>query len=175
MARNDQLVRPGLGKNYISPRKPGQRSKRKDALLVSRPGQNAKRRTLLQKLKDLDKKDTAEFSIDLDDVFVDHGQPSMEIDEDWVDEEPPAAIQIPACSEQKRRRRNLKADTHRQYQAWTTMMPSLVEPLLNYIDGSSGQPTATRLDIPECKECDGYKTSRVICLFWDRKYAILSI
>jgi len=171
MTRNKQTVYPGLGNNYLTPEKPGRRAKNK--VLVSHPGQESKRNEILRKLRELDEKkhDTSPImSEDPPDVFEDVFQgPTADSEMDWEDEPTSHHHQVPEKVPKRRKTRDLKADTKVQYDAWKALIPSLVEPLLSYVGRSSGNATPHKVDIAPCSLCAGTKTSRIMCLFWDRK------
>jgi len=102
--------------------------------------------------------------------------PAVDSEMDWIDE--PAEEQeeateyfhkVPNDSPKRRKPRDHKLDTLKQYKAWQEIIPSLVEPLLRYIGSTTASATPRTVDIPVCLYCDGSKTSRVLCLFWDRK------
>jgi hypothetical protein len=92
---------------------------------------------------------------------------------DWQDEpvDKPAENHHQMLKDEPKRRkqRDRKADTANQYKAWKKIVPSLVEPLLSYIGQTTAGATPQMVDISACSLCDGQKTSRVLCLFWDRK------
>jgi hypothetical protein len=171
MTRNKQTVYPGLGSNYLTPEKPGRRAK--NQVLVSRPGQESKRNEILKKLRKLDEKKheaSPVMSEDFQDVFGDVFEgPTADSEMDWEDEPTSHYNKVPEIFPKRRKTRNLKADTIVQYNAWKALIPSLVEPLLSYIGGSSGNATPHNVDIAPCSLCAGTKTSRIMCLFWDRK------
>lgn len=170
-SRNSQIVYPGLGKNYLTPQKPGRRRKVKDSLIVALPGRDARRRELLQQLHDLDKKRAADMGNDTDPFTVDNlGVPmDQDLDShgDWIDDEP-AETPTPEPS-RKRKRRNLDYDAERQYTKWKEMLPTLVQPFLTFISTSSGKAAPVEVDMPPCSHCSTKKISRVLCLFWDRE------
>jgi hypothetical protein len=174
MTCNHQIVYPGLGKNYMSPERPGCHVK--NQLLVSRPGQQSKRDEILKRIHKLDEK-----TRNLESISSEHTQdvfdtPAADSKMDWEDEsvdkqDEPAEHHhnIPTDKPKRHRLHNHKADILNQYKAWKDIIPSLVEPLLSYISMTSAGTTPQVVDIPECSHCDGSKISRVMCLFWDRK------
>jgi hypothetical protein len=171
MTRNQQLVYPGLGKNYTSPERPGRRSK--NQLLVSRPGQQSKRDVILKRIRELDERAqnvSSVLSEHVQDVF---DAPAADSEMDWIDEpaEEPAEYfhNVPKDAPKRRKLRDHKLDTLKQYKAWQEIIPSFVEPLLRYIGSTTAGAAPQIVDIPACSHCDGSKTSRVLCLFWDRK------
>jgi hypothetical protein len=174
MTCNHQIVYPGLGKNYISPERPGRRSK--NQILVSRPGQQSKRDAILKRMHELDERAqnmTSVASEHIKDVF---DAPAADSEMDWIDEpaeeqDEPAEYShsVPKDKPKRRKPRDHKLDTLNQYKAWKEIIPSLVEPLLSYIGSTTAGATPQLVDIPQCSHCDGLKTSRVLCLFWDRE------
>jgi len=171
MTRNQQTVYPGLGKNYISPERPGRRSK--NQLLVLRPGQQSKCDVILKRMRELDKRAQNVSSVPserIQDVF---DAPAIDSEMDWIDE-PAEEQDRPAenshnVPNKHRKPRNHKLDTLNQYKAWKDIVPLLVEPLLSYIGSTTAGATPQVVDIPRCSHCDGSKTSQVLCLFWDRE------
>jgi hypothetical protein len=170
MTRNQQVVYPGLGKNYMSPQRPGRHVK--NQLIVAQPGQQSRRNQILKKLRELDEKANS-LSSDVQDVF---DAPTVDSKMDWEDE--PSEYQYESTeyhhhettdTPRRRKRRNHTTDTLNQYQAWKEIVPLLVEPLLSYIAGTTAGVTPQVVDIPQCPQCDGSKSSRVLCLFWDRE------
>jgi hypothetical protein len=173
MTRNSQIVHPGLGKNYLTPQKPGRRQNAKDSLLVALPGRDAKRRELLQKLHVLDEKRTAAMSNTDPFAEISLGAP-MEQDSDWIDDEslaePTSNTSTTATpSPRKRKPRDLDYDIEKQYARWKEMLPCLVQPFLKFINMSSGKAAPVEVDMPSCSHCNTGKMSRVLCLFWDRE------
>jgi hypothetical protein len=167
MTRNKQTVYPGLGKNYLSPERPGRRAKQQ--LLVLRPGQEFKRNQILKRLRELDEKErepSPAASEHVEDVF---DTPAVDCEMEWEDEPAQYYYQLPKYAPKRRKPRVTKTDTKARYDAWKAIVPSLVQPLLSYIGASSGSATSQRVDIPPCSLCEGHKTSRLLCLHWDRK------
>ena len=80
------------------------------------------------------------------------------------------ATPLPNASPDKKTPRNTKAEASRLYESWQTLIPKLVEPLLAYLQKSSGKPMATTLQIPCCLTCQEKhrKVTRILCLYWDR-------
>ena len=174
MTRNQQIVYPGLGKNYTSPERPGRRSK--NQLLVSRPGQQSKRDGILKRIRELDERAQNVLSVPSEHIRDVFDAPAADSEMDWIDEpaeeqDEPAEYShnVPKDKPKRRKPRDHKLDTLRQYKAWQEIIPSLVEPLLRYIGSTTAGATPQILDIPACSYCDGSKTSRVLCLFWDCK------
>jgi hypothetical protein len=164
MTRNEQVVYPGLGKNYTSPERPGRRSK--NQRLVSRPGQQSKRDAILKRMRELDQRAQTVPSELVQDVF---DAPAIDSEMDWIDEPAEYSHNVPKDTPKRRKPRDHKSDTLNQYKAWKEIVPSLVEPLLSYIGRTTAGATPQSVDIPQCSHCDGSKISRVLCLFWDRK------
>jgi hypothetical protein len=174
MTRNEQIVYPGLGKNYTSPERPGRRSK--NQLLVSRPGQQSKRDAILKRMRDLDERAQNVSSVPSEHVHDVFDAPAVDSEMDWIDEpieeqDQPAEYShnVPKDTPKRRKQRDHKLDTLNQYKAWKEIVPSLVEPLLSYIGSTTAGAAPQAVDIPQCPHCDGSKTSRILCLFWDRE------
>src|ERR1700720_4226057 len=155
MTRKQQIVYPGLGKNYMSPERPGRRVK---SQLVSWPGQQSKREQILKRIRELDKKAQKVSSVPpecIPDIF---DTPAADSEMDWEDD-PAESHHDPPMDEPKRRKpRNHQANTLNQYKAWKEIVSSLVEPLLSYIGRTTAGVTPQVVVIPQCSHCDGSKT-----------------
>lgn len=78
----------------------------------------------------------------------------------------------------KKAKRDTKAEAQRLYESWSKLVPTLSTSLLTYISKSTGKPTSTTFDTSPCRTCNAasHSSTRIICLFWDRKYySLLSI
>lgn len=73
---------------------------------------------------------------------------------------------------QKKAKRDTKAEAQTLYESWSALLPKLTTALLTYISKSAGKPTCSAFDTSACPICDPslQSTTRIICLFWDRKY-----
>src|ERR1700736_2364862 len=146
MARNKQIVYPGLGKNYMSPERPGRHVKKQ--LLVSRPGQQSKCEDILKRIRALDEKAQNNLSVPSEHVQDVFDAPAADSELDWEDEPAEYHHNVP-IDKPKRRPRNHKADALNQYKAWLQIIPSLVEPLLSYISRMTTGVTPQVVDIPQ--------------------------
>jgi hypothetical protein len=99
------------------------------------------------------------------DVFDDS---PMDLDEDYVDVEDP-----PPSQDTPKNKRDTQGEAERLYDAWKKLIPTLILPLLTYLNKSAGYPTANTFEQNHlsCISCAPHtqKTTRVLCLFWDRK------
>jgi len=84
MTRNEQIVHPGLGKNYTSPERPGRRSK--NQLLISQPGQQSKHNAILKGMHKLDKRAQNMLSVQSKHVQDIFDVPAIDSEMDWIDE-----------------------------------------------------------------------------------------
>ena len=170
---------PGTGSNYRTPVKLGTR-RRKDWISVLLLGQELRRHELL-KLKDaFDAKDRAKANqredIDMEDAPI----ASSSDADDWQDvvETDVRVYQIPSPPPYKQysrhilnqgprvpKKRNLRADVMHQYDVWKTLIPTLVKPMLDFLSKTSGKPSSIDISMPLCNQCDGEKTSPVLCFF----------
>jgi len=164
MTRNEQIVHPGLGKNYTSPERPGRRSK--NQLLVSWPGQQSKCNAILKRMCELDERVQNVSSVPSEHVQDIFDVPTVDSEMDWIDEpveeqDQPAVYShnIPGDTPKHCKPRDHKLDTFNQYKAWKELVPSLVEPLLSYIGSTTAGAAPQAVDIPQCPHCDGSKTS----------------
>jgi hypothetical protein len=98
----------------------------------------------------------------------------MDLEEDYVAvEDQPSAYSNPP-GEQKR---ETKMEAERLYEAWKNLISSLVLPFLAYVNRSASHPTPNTFESDNSSPCttcapDTHKTTRVLCLFWDRKLYI---
>ena len=172
MSRNQQVVYPGLGKNYLNPQRPGRRVK--NQILVARPGQQSRHNQILKRLQELDEKANTNSSDPAEHIRDVFDTPTADSEMDWEDEplehqdEPAEHHHKTTDGPRCRKPRNHSADTLNQYQAWKEIILSLVEPLLSYTARMTAGVTPQIVDILQCPHCDGSKSSRVLCLFWDR-------
>lgn len=191
---NNNLPRlPRPGADYKRTPLKRRNARRKDQSIVSLPLRDLRLRELQKRLDALDALDALAAQ-----EREEQTQDAMPVDEapiasssnaaDWEDLPDSHIHQVPTLPLAKRRqwpvidkqearaakKRNLKEDAVKQYAAWTKLMPSLVKPLLDFLSKASGTPSPTSANIQACTTCDGQKTSRVLCLFWDRKPFVLS-
>lgn len=121
----------------------------------------------MKKLHKLDDKPTT--STAANNVFTDDTPgTSMDADTDWIDEPKTIIVQL-TPRQSPRKKCDLQEDLKAQYKTWKGLIPTLVKPLLAFLDSLSGKATPGDVHIPMCTSCDGQKSSRVLCLFWDRK------
>src|SRR5882762_8820557 len=70
------------------------------------------------------------------------------------------------------------SEAQRLYNTWKDLILTLVLPLLTYLNKSAGHPTSNtfKMNNLSCTLCaqHTHKTTRILCLFWDRKYYIRS-
>lgn len=87
----------------------------------------------------------------------------MGADSDWEDEDEKPKDGSSA-------KRDTKGEAESLYNSWKKLIPNLVEPLLKYVNQSTGQPTKTQFDATPCQQCDPstQTNTRMIFLFWDR-------
>lgn len=178
-SRKSQVVSSGLGHHFVSPHKA--RDKKKSQVLIEIPGAEAKRRRLLAQMEQLmnpqhhqvsespslqmntttnDPPDPTENSFgDSNDVemFV------PEVEPDFTPEQPPSRHRIlPDKS------------TDTLYRSWLALIPTLVQPQVQYTARTQGQPLERVNEvISACTslKCTGKRTT-LICLFFDRKSSI---
>jgi len=171
--RNHIRVRKGLGQAYRSPKK--NRSQAHHAVVVTCPLKLARRKALEEKFsrlkgKGLEHMGDVEGIQSVAEAFNDD---PMDLDEDYVDVEDPQ----PAPNRHKPdvQKRNTQGEAQRLYNAWMNLVPSLVLPFLAYMNKSASRPTVNTFEQDElessCDTCpaDTQKTTRILCLFWDRK------
>jgi hypothetical protein len=170
--RNHIRVRKGLGQVHRSPKK--KRSQAHHAVAVTCPLKSARRKALQERfnrLKENSSEDTDKFESAAE---VSHEDP-MDLDEDYVDvDDQPAQPR-----ESRKHKRDTKEEAQRLYEAWQKLLPSLVLPFLAYLNKSASRPTANTFEPDDSSPCtmctsDTHKTTRILCLFWDRKEYSLS-
>ena len=83
MTCNEQIVYPGLGKNYTSLERPGCHSK--NQLLISRPGQQSKHEVILKRMRKLDKRVQNVSSVPSEHVQGIFNAPVIDSGIDWID------------------------------------------------------------------------------------------
>ena len=180
---------PGTGTNYRTPVKSGTRQWQ-DQVTVLLLGQELWRHKLL-KLKDaFDAKDKAKSNQSWDVIKEDAPIVSSSDADDWQDvieiddvpgtkhiytTIPPPYKQwysrhiIPSQGPWIPKNCNLREDMMHQYNVWKELIPTLVKPMLDFLSKTSGKPSRADISMPLCNQCDGEKTSPVLCLFWDHK------
>jgi hypothetical protein len=167
--RNHIRVRKGLGQVHRSPKK--KRSQAHHAVTVTCSLKSARRKALQERfnrLKENSSEDTDKFESAAE---VSHEDP-MDLDKDYVDVDDQPR-------ESHKHKRDTKEEAQRLYEAWQRLLPSLVLPFLAYLNKSASRPTANTFepdDSSPCTTCtsDTHKTTRILCLFWDRKEYSLS-
>ena len=168
--RNHRRVRKGLGEVYRSP--PKKRSQAHHAVTVICPLKAARRKALEEKFRRLNKnpRSTTEEDDALQSPADVPENNTMDLDEDYIDVEPPR--------DTPENKRDTHGEAQRLYDAWKDLIPTLVLPLLTYLNKSAGHPTSNTFEINNlsCTLCapHTHKTTRILCLFWDRKYYIRS-
>ena len=168
--RNHRRVHKGLGEVYRSP--PKKRSQAHHAVTVICPLKAARRKALEEKFRRLNKNlrsATEEDDAPQSPADVPNDN-TMDLNEDYVDVEDP---QPPRDT--PKNKRDTHGEAQRLYDAWKDLIPTLVLPLLTYLNKSAGNPTSTTFEMNNLS-CTSHthKTTRILCLFWDRKYCIRS-
>jgi hypothetical protein len=166
---NHQIVRPGLGKPFRSPKK--KRSHPKHSAVVLCPLKISRRKYLLSRIRQLEStlQDATEDTTDL----VDNGNNdyyNADPDDGGIDDNIGFRSDSPPLSNNRLRNtqpRDTQAEAQRLYRAWKAIIPSLVTPLLTYARKSAGQPATTTLEITPCASCPHQTATRILCLFWD--------
>lgn len=97
----------------------------------------------------------------------------VETEEDIISERNPGPMPEQSSeSKVKPTRRRIVPDAagHRLHVAWKDLLPSLVEPFLQYSNISSGNATVPAENVrAKCiKSGCGEKSTRITCLYWDR-------
>jgi hypothetical protein len=168
--RNHIRIRKGLGQAHRSPKK--SRSQAHHAVVVTCPLKLARRKALEEKFSRLKEKGSNDVTQSAAEVFNDD---PIDLDEDYVDVEDPQPANPHKPFVQKR---DTQRETQRLYDAWKVLIPSLVLPFLTYMNKSAGHPTANTFeqDNSSCTTCSAetQKTTRILCLFWDREWYIQS-
>jgi len=166
--RNHIRVRKGLGQAHRSPKK--NRSQAHHAVVVTCPLKLARRKALEEKFSRLKEKGSDDMTQSAAEAFNDD---PMDLDEDYVDIEDPQLARNPNPHKPGAQKRDTQGEAQRLYDAWKVLVPSLVLPFLTYMNKSASRPTANIFvqDNSSCTTCpaDTQKTTRILCLFWDRK------
>lgn len=174
--RNHRRVHKGLGQVYRSP--PKKRSQAHHAVTVICPLKAARRKALEEKFRRLNE-NLPRSATEENDTFQSPADVSndnaMDLDEDYVD----LNVKDPRPpQETTENKRDTHGEAQRLYNAWKKLVPTLVLPLLTYLNKSAGQPTSNTFEMSpmSCTSCapHTHKTTRILCLFWDRKYCIQS-
>jgi hypothetical protein len=174
--RSQQPIIHGLGKHFTSPTKA--RDKRKTTVIVRPPGQESKRRRLLEKLQLLRQPGPSSTSTS---IANDSVQPPldetlpMDVDADgWEDIETAGLAQSksPLSPGPKVPRRILPdSESTRLYTAWNSLLPSLVNSLITYISMSTGHVVTPAMDLcSKCEQLCAPKDIKILCLYFDRKF-----
>jgi hypothetical protein len=179
--RGQQRVRSGLGLAFTSPIK--RVDKRKTTTLVQPFGQAVKRRCLQSKLDDLlsrpqrrrgDSPPTAPTPgpREPEALLTDEGPSMLDVLPGiGVDILPSDLDPSPSPSTSRRIVPNEKA--HNLYRKWGDVIPILVDPLLSYIESSTGTINQPLSFIQStCRISCVRSTNPVLCLFQDRKLEI---
>ncbi|KAG9224072.1 hypothetical protein CCMSSC00406_0010006 [Pleurotus cornucopiae] len=174
--RKSQAFVPGLGQHYTSPRKAAPRKSQ----IVQPLGHLVKKRKLAEELARLlsnDKptdisphvSDTSRADTEVDELTTRLSGTEMDIDSSYI--QPPPTSYIPRPS--PRSQDEVKKPVLKLYDAWENVLPSLIDPLLQYEHKSIGKPAVYPLQIPRlCRKAAGscdFKTFNILCLFQDRE------
>jgi hypothetical protein len=169
--RNHIRIRRGLGEAYRSPKK--KRSQAHHAVVVKCPLKLARRKALEEKFSRLQEKgseNTGDFDGGQSGIETFNDDPT-DLDEDYMDVEEPQPA--PNSHKAGARKRDTQGEAQRLYNAWKDLVPSLVLPFLAYMNKAASRPTANTFEqnTSPCATCpaDAHKTTRILCLFWDRK------
>ncbi|KAG0706003.1 hypothetical protein DFH29DRAFT_980719 [Suillus ampliporus] len=164
-SRRSQLVLSGLGRHFISPRKP--RNKRTTQTLVEVPGAEAKRRRILAAMEQLMNPDRHASKSPLPPpLSVTNALPDP-ADNFITDDD----VEIPGETLLKDLKRRIWPDRSTQtlYSSWSTLIPTLVEAQLQYSVQTHGKPLEKiQKVISACGtlQCASKRTS-LVCLFLD--------
>jgi hypothetical protein len=156
----------GLGTHFSSPLKA--RDKRKTATFVRIPGHAKKRQRLLEKMASLLRGDTDPAP---EATIPDHVPiPDIGVEDDWVDDGP-VKVDEPEIEPVKMKNRILPDDAAiRLYTSWKSLIPTLITPLLQYINVSIGQPIQFAFQVTSgCVRDCHVKETPILCLYFDRK------
>jgi hypothetical protein len=172
--RGQQPLSNGLGKHFTSPTKA--RDKRKTTVIVRLPGQETKRRRLLEKLQRLQNPKYESPSTDLASQVPLDEPCSMDIDIDndgWEDIQPKPAQSESSQPTKVPRRILPDTESGRLYAAWKHLLPSLVNSLIDYMSTSTGHIVIPAMDLnSKCEQSScAPKDTKVLCLHFDRKLA----
>jgi CxC1 like cysteine cluster associated with KDZ transposases len=167
-ARSKQLTAHGLGKHFSSPQKP--RDKNKTTTRLKIPNQAAKHQALLAKLLSLQQATQHDEDVEPKQSDYVDSDPDVDmiIDEPATESHTPDPDLSPDTTIQRR----ITPDTasYRLYNAWKSLLPTLVRPLLSYLHQSHARvlPPPSTLD-GACKRSHcTMKTHQMICLYFDR-------
>jgi len=175
--RNAQLVSSGLGRHFVSPRKP--RDKKKTQTVVNLPGADAKRRRLLAAMEELmtpqhqvsTSKPPSPHVLSIDNQLPDSGGDIITHDVEILDLEPEPALKAEEAQAKRRISPDQLADS--LYSSWSTLIPTLVDVQLKYSARTHGKPFQNPHEvISACTlQCTSTpKRTSLICLFFDRKF-----
>lgn len=194
--RKSQVFVPGLGQHYTSPRKAAPRKSQ----LVQPLGHSVKKRRLAEELAKLLSNDepttssshdpntptveaevdklTTRMSTEMDigkhfdaiTTKLGGGRYSLRTDSSYVQPLPTSYIPPPPLP---RLQGEAKKPVVKLYDAWEKILPSLIDPLLQYEHASAGKPAVYPSQIPRlCRKtassCE-FKTFKILCLFQDRE------
>ncbi|KAJ3554830.1 hypothetical protein NM688_g2903 [Phlebia brevispora] len=176
--RYQQLVSPGLGRQYISPKKSDRHIRLADKARVPQLGLNGRIRALNTKLQAL--LSSASPGI----VVEEPSAPDASLQQETVEENHLCTVESvneegSKHSEEKAhsakstpRKRRLFPDgkTHKFYDRFRSLLPDLEKPYLEYTERSMKRPTVTTFT-PTCATCSNSfcpsTASPVTLLFWD--------
>ncbi|KAL4263554.1 peptidase C48 family protein [Pleurotus pulmonarius] len=172
--RKSQVFVPGLGQHYTSPRKAAPRKPQ----LVQQLGHSVKKRRLAEELAKLLSNDEPTTSSSHDpntptveaevDKLTTRMSTEMDIDSSHAQPLPTLYIPLPPPP---RLQDKAKKPVVKLYDAWEKILPSLIDPLLEYEYTSAGKLAVYPLQIPRlCRKtassCE-FKTFKILCLFQD--------
>jgi hypothetical protein len=176
--RNAQLVSSGLGRHFVSPRKP--RDKKKTQTVVNLPGADAKRRRILTAMEELmnpqHQASTSmppnPYSLPIANQPPDSGDDMIIYDVEMLDlpVEPEPALKPEEAQAKRRISPDKSADS--LYSSWSTLIPTLVDAQIKYSARTHGKPFQNPHEvISACAtlRCTPKRMS-LICLFFDRKF-----
>ena len=175
----------GTGSNYRTPVKLGTRQW-KDWVSILLLGRELRRCELLKHKDAFDTKDQAKVNqsedIDIEDAPIassssaDDWQDVVEMDDIttrciYILTPPPYkqwySRHVPSQGPRVPKKHNLREDAMHQYNEWKKPMPSLIKPKLDFLSKTSGKPSNPNMTMPPCNKCNRWKTSPLLCLFWD--------
>ena len=197
--RRAQVTSRGLGKHFESPKRP--RDKRQTQHMVEIPGQTLKRRRLLERLEELQRKSITDAVQENDDILsndaveVDINDFTADLDpgdEDYVPSDVEPEIVEDAHEQTSQGARDLSHGTETQtamprrrvlpdapaerlYANWKVLIPTLVSPYLHYMSRTLGKPLSPNpQSISLCKTDDcPRKSTKLLALLFDRKLIVL--
>lgn len=193
--RNAQITTNGLGQHFESPKRP--RDPKHTRTIVSVPIVEIRRRRLLARLNELQscasKSAQSQEDIPQDGIIGEDVKVNNDIhyfdptDADYVPSETEdlsSALQPPEDDEvSDAHNKNFKTverrilpdpPAQRLCASWKALIPTLIEPYQHYASSTLGKPLPTPpTSLSLCKDSKASclrKSSKVLCLFFDRKY-----